>query len=94
MDFTRVPFSRHARDSFRRDLTIYRGPVNPHSFQSFSQDHSVARFHRQGETQLMRQHACLAAMMGIVHDHVGKHGGAAGPRSGPSVALESLHATR
>ena len=47
-----------------------------------------------GETQLMRQHACLAAMMGIVHDHVGEHGGASGPGSGPTVAAELLDATR
>ena len=49
---------------------------------------------RQRETELMGQHAYLAAMMGIMHDHVGEHGGAAGPRSGPAVAAELLDATR
>ena len=41
----------------------------------------------------MRQHAYLAAMMGFMREHVGKHGGAPGPRSGPTVAAELLHTT-
>ena len=44
---------------------------------------------RQRETHLMRQHTYLAAMMGVMHDHVGKHGGTAGPsRASPSISAQ------
>src|SRR5262245_12659777 len=39
----------------------------------------------------MRQHAYLPAMVRVVHDHVGKHGSAGGPRPCPAVAMEMFH---
>src|SRR5690348_1447891 len=49
---------------------------------------SVGGFDWQREAQLMRQHAYLAAMVRLMHDHVGKHSGATRPGSGPTVAAE------
>jgi hypothetical protein len=43
------------------------------------------------ETQLMRQHAHLSAVMSIVHDHVGKHGRAGRPGASPPVAPKLLN---
>jgi hypothetical protein len=41
----------------------------------------------------MGQHAYLAAMVGIMHDHVSEHGRAGRPCSGPTVAAELSHTT-
>ena len=38
----------------------------------------------------MDEQADLAAMMGLVGEHVGDHGGASGPRGSPAVAVEFL----
>src|SRR5215470_13212689 len=46
--------------------------------------HSGAYFDGQRESQLMRQHAHLAAMMRFVRDHEGEHGDSSEPRSGPT----------
>src|SRR5690348_17352493 len=42
----------------------------------------------------MGEHADLPAMMGVVQDHVGKHGWPRTPGSGPTVAAKLLHSTR
>jgi hypothetical protein len=46
------------------------------------------------ETQLMRQHAHLAAMVRIMQNHVRKHGRAPGPRLGPTIPNELPDANR
>ena len=60
----------------------------------FPDPQPVGGLDRQRETQLMRQRAYLAAMVGVMHDHVGQHGGTARPGSGPAVAEELLDAAR
>jgi hypothetical protein len=46
----------------------------------------------QWKTQLVRKHAYLAAMMGIMGDHVSKHRAASRPWACPAVAVKSIDA--
>src|SRR5712692_6153903 len=48
---------------------------------------------RERESELMRQHAHLSAMMGLMRNHVRKHGGPWRPRPSPTVTAKVLHAT-
>jgi hypothetical protein len=50
--------------------------------------HLVGGQFRQWESQLVRQHADLSTVMGIVRDHIRKHCRSCGPRSGPTIAPE------
>ena len=61
--------------------------------QFFPDPHSIGGLDRQPETQLVREHAYLTAVMGVMQDHVDNHGGAPGPRPGPTVSEELLDAT-
>src|ERR1039458_1400426 len=40
---------------------------------------------RQWESELMRQHAYLPTMMGVMGNHIGEHGSARRPRLRPTV---------
>ena len=40
----------------------------------------------------MGEHAGLSAVMGVVRDHVGEHGNAGRPWSGPAITHETLDA--
>ena len=44
----------------------------------------------QWESELMREHADLAAMVGFVSEHVAEHFRAGRPRTGPAVSYEFL----
>ncbi len=45
-------------------------------------------FVEEAAAELVGQHQNLAAMMGLVREHVGKHGASGGPRWHPTVARE------
>ena len=61
--------------------------------QSFPNPHPVRGLDGQRETELMRQHTGLPAMMGVVRNHECQHGRACGPWSGPSIPVKTFHAT-
>jgi hypothetical protein len=61
--------------------------------QSFPNPHSVRGLDGKRETELMRQHTDLPAMMGVVDNHECQHGPACGPWSGPSIPAKTFHAT-
>ena len=46
----------------------------------------------QREPELMREHAHLSAVMGVMRDHVGEHGDARRPWPGPAIAHKTLDA--
>jgi hypothetical protein len=73
---------------------LKRGPIESTLLPEFFPSPKPVRgLSRQRETQLMGQHAYLAAMVGIVHNHVSEHGRAGRPCSGPTVAAELSHTT-
>ena len=45
------------------------------------------------KTELMSEHADLAAMMGLMGEHVGEHGSARGPGRSPAIAMKLFDAT-
>ena len=51
---------------------------------------AAPRLRRKPVAQLMRQHQDLAAVMGLVREHVGEHAGAGGPGARPASAREFL----
>ena len=65
-----------------------REPTLPPQF--FPIPDSVSGRARQRESELPRQHAHLSAMMHVMRDHVGKHGGARRPWLRPTVPAKVL----
>src|SRR6266545_7336155 len=52
----------------------------------------VCHLLRQRESELMRKHTHLPAMVGFVRKHVAQHFRTSGPRPGPAVPAKSLDA--
>ena len=57
----------------------------------FPRPHGGRGFRRQGEAELMCEHADLAAMMGIMRKHVCHHRGISGPWFRPAVAAKRFY---
>src|SRR5438046_1320777 len=60
--------------------------------QLFPIPDAVGRLVAQWKSELMRQHADLAAMVSFVSEHVAEHFRADGPRLGPAVPVEFFDA--
>src|SRR5215467_8260232 len=60
--------------------------------ESFPAPHGGPSLGREREAKLMRQHADLAAVMCVVHDHIDEHRTASRPRLGPSVPMKMFDA--
>ncbi len=58
--------------------------------KSFPRPHGGCGFRRQRKAELMREHADLAAMMGIMRNHVCHHCGIGGPWFCPAVAAKGF----
>jgi len=74
-------------------LGIVAGPPgDPHSFHSFSQFQIPDVTSSQRESELMREHTHLPAMVGFVENHVAQHFQANRPRPSPAVSAKLLDA--
>jgi hypothetical protein len=81
-----VTLGSRGRDASSRALEAALLP------QFFPIPHPVRGLDGQWETELMRQHAYLPAMMRVVRNHICQHGRACGPWLGPSIAAKALNA--
>ncbi len=78
--------------ALNRPVVSMRRPESALLPELFPAPNSEGGLARQREPQLMSEHAHLAAVVGLVRDHVGEHGCARRPRFSPAVAMKLFNA--